>query len=40
VITECGEADFGFAYYDPKCITNILSFGNIVNSCESVVYSS
>jgi hypothetical protein len=40
VITECGEADFGFAYYDPKCITNILSFGNIVNSCESVVYNS
>jgi hypothetical protein len=40
VITECGETDFGFAYYDPKCIANILSFGNIVNSCESVVYNS
>jgi hypothetical protein len=40
VITECGETDFGFAYYDPKCIENILSFGNIVNTYESVVYNS
>jgi hypothetical protein len=40
VITECGETDFGYAYYDPKCIANILSFGNIVNTCESVVYNS
>jgi hypothetical protein len=40
VITECGETDFGYAYYDHKCIANILSFGNIVNTCESVVYNS
>jgi hypothetical protein len=30
IITECGETDFGFVYYDPKCIANILSFGNVV----------
>jgi hypothetical protein len=23
IITECGETDFGFVYYDPKCIANI-----------------
>jgi hypothetical protein len=40
VVMECGETDFGYAYYEPKCIANILSFGNIVNTCESVVYNS
>ena len=40
VITECGETDFGFAYYYPKCTANIQSFGNVVNSSESVVYNS
>jgi Reverse transcriptase (RNA-dependent DNA polymerase) len=40
VINECGETDFGFVYYDPKCIANILSFGNVVNSSESVTYNN
>jgi hypothetical protein len=40
VINECGETDFGFVYYDPKCIANILSFGNVVNTSESVTYNS
>jgi hypothetical protein len=39
IITECGETDFGFVYYDPKCIANILSFGNVVNNSVSVVYN-
>jgi hypothetical protein len=40
VINECGETDFGSAYYDPKCIANMRSFGNIVNSSESVTCNS
>jgi hypothetical protein len=39
IITECGETDFGFVYYDSKCIANILSFGNVVNNSVSVVYN-
>ena len=40
IITECGETDFGTVYYDSNCIANILSFGNIVSSSESVSYDS
>ena len=40
IITECGETDFGTVYYDRNCIANILSFGNIVSSSESVSYDS
>ena len=40
VITECGNTDFGVVYYDPNCIANILSFGNMVNNCFSVTYSN
>jgi hypothetical protein len=32
IITECSKTDLGSAYYDPKCIANILSFGNIGES--------
>jgi hypothetical protein len=39
VITEYGETDFGYVYYEPKCVANILSFGNIVNDSVSVVYN-
>jgi hypothetical protein len=39
IITECGETDFGFVYYDPKCIADILSFGNDVNNSVLVVYN-
>ena len=40
IITECGETDFGTVYYDSNCIANILSFGNIVSSSDSVSYDS
>lgn len=40
IITEYGNTDFGMVYYDPNCIANILSFGNIVNDSKSVVYNS
>ena len=40
VITECGNTDFGIVYYDPNCIANILSFGNMVNNSFSVSYNS
>jgi hypothetical protein len=40
IITECGETDFGIVYLDRNCIANISSFGNVVNYCKSVSYSS
>ena len=40
VITEYGNTDFGIVYYDPNCIANILSFGNMVNNSFSVSYDS
>ena len=40
IITECGETDFGTVYFDRNCIANILSFGNVVNTSESVSYDS
>ena len=40
IITECGETDFGIVYFDSNCVANILSFGNIVNTSESVSYDS
>ena len=39
VITQCGDTDFGTAYYDSNCIANILSFGNMVNNSKSVSYT-
>ena len=38
VITQEGTTDFGTVYYDDKCIANILSFGNIVDSSSMVRY--
>ena len=40
IITECGETDFGTAFFESNCIANISSFGNIVSVSESVSYDS
>ena len=38
IISESGQPDFGTVYYNKDCVANILSFGNIVNKCQSVRY--
>ena len=40
VIRERGTTNFGIVYHDPNCISNILSFANMVNNCYSVKCSS
>ena len=40
IATYWGSTDFGMVYYNSECIANILSFGNVVNTCESVEYNN
>ena len=40
IATHWGSTDFGMVYYNKHCIANILSFGNVVNSSESVLYDN
>jgi hypothetical protein len=40
IATHWGSTDFGMVYYNADCIANILSFGNVVNTCYSVTYNT